>query len=355
MLGLLERYIGKAIAKATGMTLLVLVILLVFFNLVEELDQVNRGDYQMQDALLVAFLTAPRYLFEVFPISALLGALLGLGGLAARSELVAMRAAGFSVRDIVLAVLKIGLLMMLAVALFSELLAPPAERYAQRVRAEKLTGQPTLATPYGYWARDGRAFINIRTLSSDTGLRDVYIYEFDADNKLRLATHADSAEFSDNHWTLHGISQSELAAGEVKARSLASAQWDSLLDPNLLSVVLVRPTMLPIWELAEYIGFMRDNAQAATEYEVAFWLKVVNPIATLAMLFLAVPLVVGNRRGSSMGHRIFLGAVIGSVFFMLTRALSYIAVVFSISPMLTSFVPAAMLVAATVALLRRVR
>jgi len=355
MFGRLDRYIAVSIAKATGMTLLVLVALLLFFNLVDELDQVNKGDYKVGDALLVAFLTAPRYLFEVFPISALLGSLLGLGGLAARSELIAMRAAGFSIRGIVLAVLKVGLLMMLVVVLFSELLAPPAEQYAQSLRAEKLTGQPTLATPYGFWARDGQAYVNIRNLGSGYQLQDIHIYEFDDADRLRLATHADTAAFQGDHWTLHGISQSELLEGQVKARSLASARWDSLLDPAVLSVVVVRPTMLPIWELAEYIGFMRENAQSAIEYEVAFWLKVVNPIATLAMLFLAVPLVVGGQRGTSMGHRVFLGAIIGAVFFLLTRALSYVSVVYSINPMLTAFVPAAALIGVTVMLLRRVR
>lgn len=355
MFGRLERYIAANIARATGLTLLVLVILLLFFNLVDELDQVNRGSYQVSDALLVAFLTAPRYLFEVFPVAALLGCLLGLGRLATRSELVAMRAAGFSVAGIVSAVLKVGLLMMLMIVLFSELLAPPAERFAQQWRAEKLTGQATLTTPYGFWARDGRAFINIRDLGNGRHLEDLRIYEFDETNQLRLATRAESADFMGDHWALKGISQSELSPQQVKARTLESARWESLLDPAVLSVVVVRPTMLPIWELADYIGFMRGNAQSALEYEVAFWLKVVNPIATLAMLFLAVPLVVGSARGTSMGQRIFIGAIVGAAFFMLTRALSYMAVVYEISPVLTAFVPSLALFAVTLVLLRRVR
>lgn len=351
----LDRYIAVSVAKATGLTLLVLVILLLFFNLVDELDQVNRGNYGVSDAILVALLTAPRYLFEVFPIAALLGCLLGLGGLAARSELVAMRAAGFSLLGIALAVLKVGFLMMLLVVVFSELLAPPAERFAQQWRAERLTGQATLATPYGFWTREGQAFVNIRNPGNGRHLEDLRIYEFDGSQHLRLAMRAESADYRGDHWVLKGIAQSELGAQQVKARELDSARWESLLDPQVLGVIVVRPTMLPIWELADYIGFMRGNAQSALEYEVAFWLKVVNPVATLAMLFLAVPLVVSGARDTSMGQRIFVGAVIGAVFFMLTRALSYTAVVYEISPALTAFVPSLALLAVTVTLLRRVR
>ncbi len=355
MFGILDRYIGWAIARATAMTILVLVILLSFINLVEELDQVSRGSYTMGDALLVALLTAPRYLFEVFPVSALLGSLLGLGGLAVRSELVAMRAAGFSLRHIMLAVLKVGVLMMLVVVVFSELLAPPAAQYAQELRASKLLGQQTLTSRYGFWARDEQAFINIRSLGDGRHLRDITIYEFDGDDRLRLATHAARADYEVDHWVLRDIAQSELDEGGAKVRSLASARWDSPLDPALLSAVVVRPTMLPLWELADYIAFMRENAQSAIDYEVAFWLKIVNPFATLAMLFLAVPFVLRAGRNVGVGQRIFLGAVVGAVFFLLTRALSYVAVVYQVDPAFTAVVPAGVFLALALFLLRQVR
>ncbi len=355
MFGRLDRYIGLTVAKATGMALLALVILLLLFNVVDELDRVNRGGYRVLDALLVALLIVPRYLFEVFPVSALLGSLLGLGGLATGSELVAMRAAGFSVRNIAFSVLKVGMLMMLVVGIFGELVAPPAERYAQQLRAERLSGQPTLSSRFGFWARDRHAFINIRRPDGGRRPGDIYIYEFDGEGRLHLISHADLAEFRDNHWILRGIEQSELSSQRVKARRLSWARWDTTLDPALLRVVEVRPTMLPIWDLYDYIGFMRSNGQSASDYEVAFWLKVVNPVATLAMLFLAVPLVVGHVRAMSIGQRIFTGAVIGAAFFLVNRALSYMSVVYGIPPALSAFLPSLVLVGVTAFLLRRVR
>lgn len=353
--GRLERYIARNVVRSTVLTLLVLVILLLFFTFVDELDQVDRGSYQVQDAMLVAILTSPRYLFEVFPIAALLGCLLGLGGLASRSELVAMRAAGFSRRKLLLALIKVGLLMMVVIILFSELLAPPAERYAQQWRAQKLTGQPALVTPYGFWARDGKAFLNIRDLGDGRQLKDIRIYELDEGRRLRLVTHAASAQHRGDHWSLSDVLQSEITPDRVEARSLDSARWVSVLDPALLDAVAVRPTMLPIWELVSYIGFMRENAQSALDYEVAFWLKVVNPIATLAMLVLALPLVLGSPRNTSVGKRIFIGAVVGAAFFLLTRALSYVSVVYEVNPVVTSFAPALVLIFVSLLLLRRVR
>jgi len=354
-MNLLERYIALTVARATAMTVLVLVILLVFFNLVEELDQLNKGDYRLPDAFLVALLSAPRYMFEVFPVAALIGSLLGLGGLASHSELIAMRAAGFSLRAIVLAVLKTGLAMMLVVLAFGELVAPPSEQFAQQYRFEKQQGKITLKSQYGFWARDGSAFINIRSLSTGVHLEDIYIYEFDEQRNLKLVTHAAQANYQGDHWMLQDISQSQLDGEGVETRKLAQARWDSLLDPALLSVVVVKPTMLPIWGLDQYIRFMLENGQSAIEYQVAFWLKVANPFATLVMLFLAVPFILGNQRSSSMGQRIFLGTVVGAGFFMLTRAMSYVAVVYDLNPALSAVFPAAVFMTFSVLMLRRVR
>lgn len=355
MMSLLERYIAITVARATGMTVLVLVILLVFFNLVEELDHVNVGDYHLADAFLVALMSAPRYMFEVFPVAALIGSLLGLGGLASHSELVAMRAAGFSLQRIMLAVLKTGLAMMLVVLAFGELVAPPSEQFAQEYRFEKQQGKVTLKTRYGFWARDGRAFINIRSLSTGTHIEDIYIYEFDETGHLSLATHAASADYLGDHWSLNDIAQSQISGQGVQTRRLAQARWDSLLDPALLSVVVVKPTMLPIWGLSQYIEFMRDNGQSATEYQVAYWLKLANPFATLVMLILAVPFVLANQRSGSMGQRIFLGLVVGAGFFLLTRAMSYVAVVYNFNPALSAVFPALVFLAVSVMMMRRVR
>lgn len=354
MFGRLERYIASTILKATVLTILVLVILLTFINLVDELDQVSRANYRTIDAIVVALLGSPRYLFEVFPVSALLGSLLGLGGLASHGELVAMRAAGFSLRHIMLAVLKTGLAMMLGVMVFSELVAPPAEQAAQHWRAQRLLGHSALSSPYGFWARDGNAYVSIGNLGDGRTPHDISIYEFDEDRRLRLATHATRAEYRDGHWVLQQIAQSEFGEGRVRVRALPEARWDSLLDPGLLAKVVIRPTMLPIWELSAYIDFLRRNAQSAIDYQVAFWLKVVNPFATLAMLFLAVPFVLGAGRSVGTGQRIFLGAVAGAGFFLLTRALSYVAVVYRIDPAFTVALPAVVFFVLAMVLLRRV-
>lgn len=352
---LLERYIAGAIIRTTAITILVLVILLVFFNFVDELDHVGEADYLAKDAFVVALLTAPRYMFEVFPIAALIGSLLGLGGLASHSEIVAMRAAGFTRRRIVMAVVKIGFVLMLVALAFGELVAPPSEQYAQQLRAEKLQGQTVLKSRYGFWVRDGDTFINIRSIASERFLRDIYIYTLNADLELVQSRYAESAKFADGQWQLANIAETNIHENGVETRHIAAEPWSSTLNPALLSVAVVRPTMLPIWGLQQYITFLSSNGQSAVEYQVAFWLKVANPVATVVMLFLAVPFVLGNQRNGSMGQRIFVGILIGSSFFLLNRAMSYVAVVYELNPLLAAILPASAFLALATMMMRRVR
>ena len=115
-----------------------------------------------------------------------------------------------------------------------------------------------------------------------------------------------------------------------------------MLDPGLLSAIVIQPTMLPINELYNYIRVMRENGQSATDYEVAFWFKLATPLATLVMLFITVPFVLGHQRFVSIGQRIFLGVMLGMAFYMLNRGMSYVAVVYDLNPVVSALIPAAL-------------
>ncbi len=352
-MNILEKYIGIVVAKSTAVTLIALVILLVFFNFVDELDEVGRGEYQIADAFIVAALTVPRYLFELFPVAALLGALIGLGSLASNSEILAMRISGYTLKQILKAITKSGIYMSLIIIAFGELIAPPSEKFAQQMKSEKIAGQVVLKSLYGFWARDGQAFINIRKINTSTQLEDIYIYEFDEKNKLRLSTYAKKAEYKNEKWSLIEIAQSNIFGEKIVTRKLERANWKSILDPGLLSVVVVRPTMLPIWGLSQYIDFMSQNGQSTVEYKVALWLKIANPLAALAMFILAIPFALKNKRGSSVGKNIFIGTIVGIGFFMLTRAMSYTAVVYNLNPGVSAILPTFFIFAVAFFLLKK--
>ena len=161
---ILDRYIILTIVKASSVALLILGILLLFLAFVDEMDDVGKGFYQTSDAFLVALLSAPRIIYEIFPIAAHLGTLVGLGMLGTHGEFVAMRSSGYALRDILLATIKASVLMIAGILILGELLAPVSEQYGQTLRNTKQQKQVTMQSQNGFWARDGQAFINIRKI-----------------------------------------------------------------------------------------------------------------------------------------------------------------------------------------------
>jgi lipopolysaccharide export system permease protein len=351
-LKILDRYLIGAVIGGTIATLAVLLPLMGFFLLADEMDDVGENGYRFADAALFVILTIPRYAYQVFPIATLIGALVGLGSLASRSELVAMRAAGVSIARIVYGAIKGGII--LAFFALGEGVAPVAEQKALQWRSDAQSGQVTLKTPHGFWARDGSAYINIREILPGTDLRGIYIYRIDEEQRLTQATHAENARYVDGGWVLEGISRSEISDDRIEVSRVDRTGWDSLLSPGLLKIVVVEPHLLPVWGLLRYIRYMAANGQDARSYEVALWGKVVHPFLILAMIFVSIPILLGSARTSGLGPRIFLGVLVGIGFFLVSRTFSYLALLYDMSPPVAAVTPPLLFLATAFWVLRRV-
>ena len=351
---ILDRYIASSVISGTLIALAVLLPLLGFFLMADEVDQIGEHDYQFVDALIYVTLSMPRYAYEIFPIATLIGAVAGLGALASGSELVAMRAAGISIGRLVLAALKGGMPLVLAAILIGEGLAPYAQQQAQQGRSEALTGQVMQHTDSGFWARDGDTFVNIREILSGSNLRDISIYEIGPRQRLTLASHAEEARYADGQWTLESIVRSHISLSGVQVERIGHARWDSLLNPRLLEVIVIEPEALPVWDLYHYVRFMANTDQDGRRYEVVLWSKLVHPALILTMIFVAIPILLGSTRTKSMGTQIVLAILVGIVLYLLSRTLVYLSLLFDLSPMIAATLPPLFFLAAALWLLRRV-
>lgn len=338
MISILDRYIGRAVLTAILGVLLLLLVLIGFFEVVAELEDVELG-YTTGMAYTYVLLGLPRYSYELFPVATLLGSLIGLGMLAGNSELMAMRAAGVSIARIVIAVLKAGLLVLIAVVLIGEYLAPLAEQQAQRLKVEGLSGQISLKTRYGFWSRDGNTFINIRQVLPDAQLADLSLYEYDGQARLQRVIFAKRAVYRSDAWVLQGVSMSSFEDERIQVSKRDELAWQTRLEPSSLDVLRVKPHMLAAWDLWRYIDYLRSNGQASSSYEVAFWGKLAAPLVALVMLILSIPFVFGSLRSVGVGQRIFVGTMLGIVFYLLNRAFSYMAVVYSFDALFATALP----------------
>ena len=293
---ILDAYIARHVAGGALLALAVLLSLTAVVTFVDELDSVGRGRYGIAGAIEFVLLTLPRHAFVLFPLAAVIGALIGLGTLAVSSELAVVRASGVSVGRIVGSVLKGAFVLVAIAVLFGEVVAPWCERLAQTRRAAAL--DESQGREDGYWIRDEGRFVNVIRVRPDDRVEDMFIYEMDTQGALRTLTHAKRAHYRDGRWVLESVRRSDVSAGRVVTRFTPSMVWETRLGPDLVKLASARLESLSGPALVQYIGYLRDNRLDTAAYELALWMKVVYPLATGVMIVLAVPLVLGASRRS---------------------------------------------------------
>jgi lipopolysaccharide export system permease protein len=350
----LDRYLIVTVISGALLALGVILSLLLVFEYLDEIDDVGRGDYTALTALVYVLLKLPYRIYQSFSMATLIGSLMGLGALAANSELTAMRAAGVSIGRMAAAVMAAGLLLGAAALALGEWAAPPAERWAQELRSVAIHERVT-ARDHGFWARDGARFVEVQQAVSQEYLIGVRLYELDQAGRPAWILSAASARHAGAHWILAEPTVTRFAGSEVHVEQLADWFWETDLQPKLLDVVVVDPETLPVKDLLGYLGYLRRNGLETDQYRLALWTKIAAPLATIAMLLLTVPLVFGSARASGAGQRIFLGVLIGLGFVLLNRLLTRAGIVYGLPPPLSALLPTMLILLAGVIGIVRMR
>ncbi|MEE9396649.1 MAG: LPS export ABC transporter permease LptG [Methylococcales bacterium] len=352
---LLNRYIAKEVIKSSLIALIVLLTLVNFFTLTDELGDLGQGNYGLFEIFQYVALVSPRVGYDLMPAAALLGSVFSLGAMASNRELIAMRSAGVSLLQIILGVLRAGLVLLVITVTIGELLAPVSERYAQVLRATSQTEKVASFTQYGFWIRDGNKFINIRQFNKSDELGDINIFELDGEQHLLSAIHADRAIYDGREWSLESIDQTTFEDNKFVAKSVTQATWESMLDPGLLSIVVVKPENLSIVELNRYVQFLRANGQNPRVFEAAMWRRIFNPVAILVMMMVAVPFVMTGNRTVAVGQRIVIGVIVGLAFLLFDRIFGHMGIVYNLNPLFAAVFPVSLFLIVAIIGIQRVR
>ena len=341
MMNTLDRYIGKSILGSIFATLLTLVGLSAIIKFVEQFRSVGKGTYDIWQAVAFTGLTIPKDIETFFPMAALLGALMALGNLASRSELVVMQAAGFSRFKIGMAVMKTALPLVLLTMVIGEWGVPQTEQFARDMRARALSGGSMLSMKNGVWAKDGNHFVFVRRVTDDAKLNDIYIYTFDQHRNLTELKHANQASYSEDEskWTLRQVNHSMISKDEITTSNRLSEKWETNLTPDKLGAVSLRPTSLSISGLYNYISFLRETGQDVSRFELTFWRKIFQPVSVGVMMLLALSFIFGSLRSVTAGARIVTGICFGFLFYVVNEIFGQMSVVYNIPAVFGALMP----------------
>ena len=352
---ILRRYMLRSIMMMTGLVLAVLLGLAVFIEFVGQLDDIGTGDFGMPHALLYAILKLPNLAHVMLPMAVLLGAMLGLGGLANHGELVAIRTAGVSVGSLAGAVMVTGFVLTLIALVLGEYVGPPLESYARQFRTNAKHADTGIATGSSLWIRDGDTILNISGLGESSRFGGVYLFRMQPGTLVSVGR-ADSAGVDDeSQWVLNNYSESVFDDNGVRTRQARQSTQANNLSPDLVGLAVVRPSSLRGLELYRYIKYLERNELDARRYSVAFWSRIASAFAVTPMCVLALPFVMGRMRSSGTGARMIVGLIIGLAYFLASRSLADGGQVYELNTVLVAWLPTITLIAVTTAVLARTR
>ena len=339
---LARRIVAKHVTRTTGLamlgTTLVLSGLQVLFTYLGELGDL-KDNYTAWDAFLHVIWGAPSALYEILPIAALIGAVLGLGTLASNSELIVMRAAGISLWRIVGWVIRSALMLVVLSFALSEWVIPYTSEKSDAAKRPDKVAQ--LGEVKGYWTREGQRFIYVDYANANGQLRRIQVA--DLDDQYRLKTHLNAEEghfVKTGEWQLKQVEQLTIAAdGHAKLTQSATQPLALALQPKYVHMVTVDPEDLSPSQLISFTRYMHQHSQVPKTYQLAFWQKLAAPFALIALVVIACSFIFGPLRQQSMGFRLVIALFVGLGFFYLQDFLGYASLVYAPSPAWFVFLP----------------
>ncbi len=351
---IITRYLLKEITVNVLLITLALIAMFSFFDLIEELESLGKGNYGLSKVALFVLLSAPGHIYEVMPVAVLVGCMVTLGQFARYSELVVLRVSGISLLNLVFLLLKIGLVFTLITFLVGELVTPWSEKMAQRMRLKATDSVIVQDFISGLWVKDGNSFVNVEEVLADATLLNIHIYEFDQKFHLRTTSHAKSGQFDEDQWNLKEVTQTHFEKDANHVVQLEKATWRSLIRPELLNVLLVLPEKMSAWNLNSYIQHLTINKQKTTRYEMALWTKMIYPIACLVMVILALPFGFIQQRATGASTKIFVGIMLGVLYQILNRTFVHLGLLNDWSPLFSAIMPTVLFLLAGLTMLYRV-
>ena len=351
---ILSQYMMRTILASTALVLVVLLALAGLFEFIAELDD-TRGSYQTPQAILYTALRLPNLAFEMLPVAALIGSLLGLGALAGNSEIIVMRSSGLSVFRLAGMVGVSGAALLVFTAVLGEFIGPPLDFYARDMRTNARYEQEP-GSGNAAWVKDGPVFLHLERVSSEFEFGSIYLFRFNDEHELESIAQAENSGLdAEDKWVFENLRETRFSDDGVQVVESTMAVESFGVNAELLGSSLAKPLSLSARGLLVYIDYLKRNDLDASLYESEIWYRASRTLTVLVMPILSLAFVFGSLRTGGAGGRLMIGVVIGLAYYLASETLANSGQVFNLNPAMVNWLPFMTLCLITLVALSRVR
>ena len=342
----IARHFLQTIMIAFGGLMMVIILL----DVVELIRRTaGRSGTNFSMVLEMAFLKAPEMGARILPFAVLIGAMMALSRLNRTSELVAARAAGMSVWQVLRPAWLLELLMgVFFVSVLNPISAAMLERFEQ-LEAKYISGRPSMLaiSSSGLWLRDfnehqtprqERIFHALRLSQQDMKLYQVIVFHFDEDSSFLGRIDAKSAQLNEGFWLLEDVILSRPGkppeprdSYKITTQLTLAQIQDSFASPETLS----------FWELPEFINILEEAGFSAVRHRLYFQVTLASPLLLVGMIFVAAAFSLRLPRRGGVTPLVVSGIISGFMIYFLTDLIQALGLSGSLPLGIAAWIPAA--------------
>lgn len=314
----LSLYLAKNVFFIILAVLLVIVSIDLVFGVIGQIKSIGINGYTWRNAFLYVLFRLPADVNLILPVAGFLGTLIAFLILSSKSEIIAMRAAGFSMWQLSKAVMITSSVMLILYYALSLFLAPYARHLSYLEENFFGKDHDILVLSSQTWLKADNHFLLMGQVLPDGEINDVtdFVIENGRLSEIRKISSIDL--HANETWTLNNISELKLSPTKVEKITLPQLVEHSLISPALLPALAMEPDEMMIHTLAQYIQFRRENKLDVKAYELQFWNRIFAPLMLPIMMLIAIPFGLGSNR-AGIQLRLIGSMTVGFAFYIISQ------------------------------------
>ncbi|HRP78922.1 MAG TPA: LPS export ABC transporter permease LptG [Aquamicrobium sp.] len=293
-------------------------------------------------SLLIAALQTPMIMQQAVPFIGLVSGIVTLVALNRKYELVVTRAAGISAWQFLTPICLGAFVYGLATIFVLNPLASVGFERAQSLEVEARSGAATPSTqretPWIKQSTDeGETIIGARrALKQGLELAGTTFLRIDGDGEIRERIDAKRAYLRDDHWDIRDAKRvrAGLAPESVERMRIATN-----LSPEFVMERLVRPEMIPIYQLPRKIAAARSFGLKADAFATHFHALVALPALLVAMALIAATVSMRFARMGQSATIILGGVLAGFLLYVVSVLVKAFGSAGIVPPVVAAWVP----------------
>ncbi len=198
--------------------------------------------------------------------------------------------------------------------------------------------------------------MRVRAIDESGKIHGIVQYWLDDDKALTETVQAQTGTYDPEaqQWNLMIGTSTQLTEDGAQIESFHARTWDNAITPELFAAqAFLEANKMSVFALQRQIEFARSQHLGVSEYELAFWNRVLKPITYAGLTLFALGVVLGPLRQVGMGLRLTFGIFAGLGFKYLQDLFAPAAIVFNIPALVAILIPISAYWCAAIYLIRR--